>query len=244
MATGGGFAGRKLYTNADENLIECKRPVVINGIVPLVTAQDLADRVVHVELEPIPAYRDETEIEVEFAEAAPCLMGALLDLFVATLAKLPEVRLESLPRMGSFAKLGEAMHQAQGHPPGGFIALYEENRTHSVARGLEASPVASAIRDMADAYQGQGAIVFHGTMKKLLEALDAHRDGGESWPKSARGLGDALRRQSPALAALGIHIDISKAGRAGVPVTIRRELREGCEHRSEAFQGEEKVSGL
>jgi hypothetical protein len=36
--------------------------VVINGIVPLVTAQDLADRVVHVELEPIPEYCDETDM--------------------------------------------------------------------------------------------------------------------------------------------------------------------------------------
>lgn len=242
LATGGGFAGRKLYTNADENLIECKRPVVINGIVPLVTAQDLTDRVVHVELEPIPAYRDETEIEAEFAEAAPSLMGALLDLFVATLANLPEVKPEALPRMGSFAKLGEAMHQAQGHAPGGFIALYEENRTHSVARGLEASPVATAIRGMVDAHQGQGSIVFNGTMKKLLDSLVSHRYEGETWPKSARGLGDALRRQSPALSAVGIHIDIGKAGREGVPVTIKRELRERCEHRLEVFHAEEKNS--
>ncbi|MGZ8248387.1 hypothetical protein [Methylomagnum sp.] len=242
LATGGGFAARKLYTNADETLIECKRPVVINGIVPLVTAQDLTARVVHVELEPIPEYRDETDIEAAFNEAAPAIMGALLDLFVATLAKLPEVKPERLPRMGSFAKLGEAMYQAQGCKPGEFIALYDENRTHSVARSLEASPVATAIQEMVDAHQGQGSIVFSGTMKKLLESLATHREGAESWPKSPRGLGDVLRRQSPALSAVGIHIDIGKSGREGVPVTVKRELRERCEHRSGVFRGEKNFS--
>jgi hypothetical protein len=72
--------------------------------------------------------------------------------------------------------------------------------------------------------------------------LGSRRYGGESWPKSARGLGDVLRRQSPALAAVGVHIDIGKAGREGVLVTIRRELREGCEHRSGSFHGEEKIA--
>ncbi len=231
LATGGGFASRKLYTNADEILIECKRPVVINGIVPLVTAQDLTDRVVHVELEPIQEYRDETEIEAAFTEAAPGILGALLDLFVATLAILPEVKPERLPRMGSFAKLGEAMYQAQGHQPGEFLALYAENRTHSVARGLEASPVATAIREMVDAHRGQANIVFNGTMKGLLESLETHREGAKSWPRSARGLGDVLRRQSPALLAVGIRIDIGKLGRKGVPVTVKREHCERCEHR-------------
>ncbi|MBS1212221.1 MAG: hypothetical protein H6R26_837, partial [Proteobacteria bacterium] len=133
LATGGGFAARTLYTNADETLIECKRPVVINGIVPLVSAQDLTDRVIHMELEPI-EYRDETEIEAGFKEAAPGIFGALLDLFVIALGRLPEVKPARLPRMGDFAKLGEAMMQAQGHEAGAFIRLYEENRQQSVAR--------------------------------------------------------------------------------------------------------------
>jgi hypothetical protein len=42
LATGGGFAARTLFTNGDETLIEAKRPVILNGIVPTVTAQDLS----------------------------------------------------------------------------------------------------------------------------------------------------------------------------------------------------------
>ena len=112
LATGGGFAGRTLYTNADETLIECKRPVVINGIVPVVTAQDLTDRVIHVEMPDITAYREESALITEFEAQASALLGGLLDLFVATLARLSHVKLSHPPRMADFARLGEAMAQA------------------------------------------------------------------------------------------------------------------------------------
>jgi phage/plasmid primase-like uncharacterized protein len=240
LATGGGFAARTLYTNGDETIIECKRPVVINGIAPTVTAQDLADRVIHVEL-PVIEYREETELEAAFAEALPAILGGLLDSFAKTLAKLPEVKLERLPRMGDYARLGEAMMRAQGHEAGKFAALYETNRRDSVARGLDASPVAAAVREMAEASGGR--LVFEGTMKSLLERLKDHRNDAEAWPKSPRGLGDALRRQRPALAQVGIDVTIGKAGREGVNVAVRkREHCEGGERRSEVFTPEKNFS--
>lgn len=234
LATGGGFAARTLYTNSDETLIECKRPVVVNGIVPVVTAQDLTDRVIHAEL-PTIQYREETELEADFERELPSIMGGLLDLFVKTLAVLPTVKLERLPRMADFAKLGEAMMLAQGHAPGEFLRLYEANRRDSIARGLDASPVAAAVRALAEAAGGR--LIFEGTMKRLLDRLKDLRNDAEAWPKSPRGLGDALRRQAPALAEVGIDVKIGKAGRDGVPVTIRkREPREHCELRERRFE--------
>lgn len=240
LATGGGFAARTLYTNADETLIECKRPVVINGVVPLVTAQDLADRVIHAALESI-EYRDETELETAFSEAWPAILGGLLDWFVETLAHLPNVKPQRLPRMGDFAKLGEAMMQAQGHGVGAFLALYSDNRRESVERGLDASSVASAVREMVDAHQGGGA-AFVGTMKALLDRLANHRGTADAWPKSPKGLGGELRRQQSALRTIGIEVVIGKAGREGVSVTIKRELREDRERRLEVFHPEKNFS--
>lgn len=236
LATGGGFAGRTLYTNADETVIEAKRPVMLNGIVPLVTAQDLTDRVVHIELPRIETYRSETELDTDFEQAWPGIVGALLDRFSATLAVLPSIKLPRPPRMADFAKLGEAMLQAQGHPPGAFVALYEANRRDSVARILEASPVAMAIRALADAQHNGTALIFEGTMKQLLDRLSNYREHQEAWPKSPRGLGDALRRQRPALAQIGIEIDIGR-GREGVNVQMRRsgERCERCERHLEVF---------
>ena len=239
LATGGGFAGRTLYTNADETLIECKRPVVINGIVPVVTAQDLTDRVIHVEMPDITEYREESALITEFETQAPALFGGLLDLFVATLARLSHVKLSHPPRMADFARLGEAMAQALGEPEGRFVELFAANRRQSTARSLDASPVGSAIREMADAKLDP--IIFDGTMKRLLDDLEGYRPSGEAWPKTPRGLGDALRRQRPALKTLGITVEIGPAGRAGVPVrVVRYERYERYERRFKGFTAQEK----
>lgn len=224
LATGGGFAGRTLFTNCDETVFEAKRPVMLNGIVPLVTAQDLTDRVVHVALPELASYRPEVAIDAEFEQDAPRIVGGLLDLFVRTLAKLPEVHLPKPPRMADFAALGEAMTLAQGGTAGAFLAIYLANRRESISRSLEASPVARAIRRLVDEYRGADETVWQGNMGALLDRLTSYREGADAWPKSARGLSDAVRRQRPALAQVGVGIDIGAHGRDGVPVTIRRLL--------------------
>jgi hypothetical protein len=231
LATGGGFATRTLYTNTDETIIEVKRPVIINSIPVVVTAQDLTDRVINIELKQIP-YREESEVKAAFEAAYPRMFGALLDLLVKTLAQLPKVKLTKPPRMADFTRLGEAMMQAQGHAPGTFDELFKANRQESAARAMEASPVAVAVREMVDAHQGQSAIVFHGTMKKLLADLAEYRHDTDGWPRSPRGLGDVLKRQSPALAALGINIETSNqvqriGNERGLPVTIRKSVNIG-----------------
>jgi hypothetical protein len=232
LATGGGFAGRTLYTNADETLIEAKRPVMLNGIVPAVTAQDLTDRVIHIDLPELGSYRTETAIDADFERDAPQIIGGLLDLFVETLAALPAVNLPKSPRMPDYAALGEALMRAQGKDAGEFLKLYQDNRADSVARSLEASPVACAVRRLVEDHPKSSiAPAWDETMGKLLDYLGRYRDGADAWPKSARGLGEALRRQRPALSQIGISVDIGKAGKHGVPVTIRaRPTGEHGEH--------------
>jgi hypothetical protein len=228
LATGGGFAGRTLYTNADETLIEAKRPVTLNGIVPLVTAQDLTDRVIHIDLPELETYRTETAIDADFERDAPQIVGGLLDLFVATLAALPAVNLPKPPRMADYAALGEAMLIAQGKPDGDFLRLYQGNRRESVKRSLDSSPVATAVRQLV----ADREYPWTGNWKQLLSDLSGFRDGAEAWPRSPRGLGDALRRQRPALAQVGISIGISPHGRTGVTVTVKRGEnygRDGCD---------------
>jgi hypothetical protein len=240
LATGGGFAARTLHTNSDETIIEVKRPVIVNSIPNVITAQDLTDRAISIELPRI-AYREESELNAEWEKLKPSIFGGLLDLFVKTLEMMPKVKLVNPPRMADFTRLGEAMMQAQGHHPGTFDALYKANRAESIKRALESSPVAVAVRDMVDSHNGLSLLVFTGTMKALLETLDTHKQESHAWPKSPRGLGDVLRRQQPALSSLGIEVEISKPGRQGIIVEIRkREHCERCEHDFEDFSAERK----
>ena len=226
LSTGGGFASRKLFTNAEEEIISAMRPVIINSIPTVATAQDLTDRLVAIDLEPI-KYREDSEINELWNEAKPTIFGALLDLFVRTLEKLPDVKLDNPPRMADFTKLGEAMMQSQGHPSGTFTSLYLANKNESVAKSLESSPVAVAICEMAEKYHGASNLIYNGTMAHLLSELQNNKTYGESLPRSPRGLGDALKRQSPALASYGINITVSNKverinGNRGVNVQIRK----------------------
>lgn len=221
LATGGGHAGRKFYTNDEESIIDVKRPIICNSIPSVLTRQDITDRSITLEL-PRLEYREESEINAAWDCAKPAIFGALLDLFVKTLAKMSKVKLINPPRMADFTRLGEAMSQALGYQSGTFDRLYKANRQEGISRTLEASPVAVAIREMAENHNYKNLPVFNDTMKALLERLEAYKKESHAWPKSPRGLGDIIRRQQPALASLGIDIEISKPGKHGVNVEIRK----------------------
>ena len=221
LSTGGGSATRKFYTNDEENIIDVKRPIIINSIPSVLTAQDVNDRAITLELPRI-AYREESEINAAWDEVKPAIFGCLMDLFVKTLALMPSVKLINPPRMADFTRLGEAMAQALGHPTGTFDTLYKANRSEGISRALEASPVAVAVRELVDEHNGVSLLVFTGTMKALLERLEKYKQESNAWPKSPRGLGDVLRRQQPALTSLGIDIEISKPGKHGVNVEIKK----------------------
>ena len=235
LATGGGFAARKLYTNNEENIIDVKRPIVCNSIPSVLTAQDVTDRAITLELPRI-AYREESEINAAWDKAKPSIFGGLLDLFVLTLAQMPKVVLLSPPRMADFTRLGEAMAQVLNHPAGTFDTLYKANRKEGISRALEASPVAVAVRDLVEEHSGISSTVFNGTMKALLEKLDKFKQESHAWPKSPRGLGDVLRRQQPALSSLGITIEISKPKKDGIHITITKAKGEHSEHGEHGFK--------
>lgn len=226
LATGGGHSSRTLYTNDEETIIEAKRPVVINSIPNVITAQDLTDRSICIELPRI-EYREESEINTAWEIAKPAIFGGLLDLFVKTLENLPKVTLEKPPRMADFTRLGEAMAQAQGFDAGVFDALYRANRAESIANALESSPAALAVCTMVDSDQGGSPTVFHGTVDGLLDRLAQYQRDSNGWPKSAKGLSVILKRQLPALDTLGINITFGSKveridGHRGMPITVKK----------------------
>ena len=210
LATGGGYASRRFYTNDEENIIAVKRPVIVNSIPNVITAQDLTDRAVHIEAPRI-GYREETEINKAWEIDKPIIFGGLMDLFVSTLAGLDAVKLNNPPRMSDFTRLGESMAQSLGYDDGHFTTLYKANRLDGLSRSIEASPIAVALTELVDSHRGD-LQVFHGTAKRLLDTLSSRRDGDQrdGWVKSARGLTESIKRQQPALKEIGIDVSFGR----------------------------------
>ena len=167
LATGGGFAVRQLYTDQDEVLFDAARPVILNGIEEIVTRPDLTDRAVFLTLEPIPEERrrPEQELWAAFDAERPRLLGVLLDAVVEGLKRLPETRLEKLPRMADFALWATACETALW-PAGTFWAAYRGNRDEAVEGVIEADPVAAAVRALMAT-----RTEWTGTASELLGAL-------------------------------------------------------------------------
>jgi hypothetical protein len=214
LATGGGFAVRQLYTDQDEVLFDAARPVILNGIEEIVTRPDLADRAVFLTLQPIPEEhrRPEQELWDAFDAERPRVLGVLLDAVVVGLKRLPETRLEKLPRMADFALWATACETALW-PTGTFWSAYCSNRDEAVEGVIDADPIATAVRAVMAT-----RTVWTGTASNLLGALaDVAGERvakAKTWPDSPRALAGRLRRAASFLRKIGIEVVFKKEGRA------------------------------
>jgi hypothetical protein len=214
LATGGGSAGRQLYTDQDEVLFNASRPVILNGIEDIVSRPDLADRALFLTLDPIPEDRRQSEAELwsAFEIERPRILGALLDGVSEGLRRLPETHLPALPRMADFALWASACETAFWKP-GTFWLAYCHNRDEAVADVIEADPIASSVVAFMAAQT-----VWTGTATDLLGALE--RVAGEretksqNWPKSPEALGGRLRRAATNLRKIGVEVEFVKKGRS------------------------------
>jgi hypothetical protein len=121
--------------------------VILNGIEDIVARPDLADRAVFLTLEPIPEERrrPEAELWAAFEAERPRILGVLLDAVVQGLKRLPETRLEKLPRMADFALWATACETALW-TTGTFWLAYSGNRDEAVEGVIDADPIAAAVR--------------------------------------------------------------------------------------------------
>ncbi len=211
LATGGGFATRELYSDADEVIFDAQRPVILNGIGELATQSDLLDRTLVVNLPSIGETERRTERDLwrQFEAARPLILGALLESVSVALRNLPHVQLSALPRMADFAEWVSASEPALDCHQGAFMAAYSANRKAANELPLEASPIATPLLELADTR-------FEGTATELLAALSGSVDESvtrrKGWPANGQVLSTELRRLAPNLRAAGIDVEF-KPGR-------------------------------
>ena len=224
LATGGGFAVRQLYSDQDEVLFDAARPVILNGIEEIVTRPDLADRAVFLTLEPIPEKnrRPEAELWAAFEAEHPRLLGVLLDAVVEGVRRLPDIRLEKLPRMADFALWATACETALW-PTGTFSVAYLGNREDAVESVIDADPIATAVRTLMAKRTG-----WTGTASDLLVVLSKlvgdRSVSSKNWPDTPRALSGRLRRAATFLRKIGIEVGFGREGQARTrTITIAAE---------------------
>ena len=212
-ATGDGDVKRSLFTDGDLFVFQFKRVVILNGIDVGSVRDDLADRLVTVDLHRI----DETErardddLTQRWQDALPDILGGLLDLTTRVLEVLPGIHLDRAPRMADFAHVLAAVDRIQGSDG---LARYRDQAGALASDAVASDPVLSA---MAEAVPGP----WEGSSADLLERLEETLPEGrppKEWPKSARVLTSLLKRRAPSLRRLGWTVEqLDKRTEGGKP---------------------------
>jgi hypothetical protein len=216
LATGGGFATRELYSDDAEALFDFQKPVLVTGIEELAVRGDLLDRSLLVYLPPVGEEdrRPEEELWIAYGQARPRLLGALLEAVAVGLRRLPQVRLDRLPRMADYTRWAYAAAPGLQLDPDVFLAAYRDNREAANELALEASPVAREVRGLVEA---EGA--WLGTASELLAALNRRvpPEGrpARGWPTTPRALSNGLRRVQPNLRQVAIVVVFRREPQTG-----------------------------
>jgi hypothetical protein len=212
LATGGGFAVRKLYTNNEEAIFHATRPIILNGISQVATRGDLLDRAIVVTLPPIPDDRrkDEKTFWGDFDASHPRILGAFLDAVVVGLRRLPHVHLDRKPRMADFAMWGVATEPACPWSDPVFFDLYASNRKDAIEATLDGDHLVDAIKLL---------VPWEGTASELLQAVNLKAPDSvtkqKDWFSRPRQVSDALRRLAPGLRRIGIDVQFSRQAHTG-----------------------------
>ena len=221
IATGGGSIKRKLYSDSDEIIINACNPILINGIVPIITASDLSDRAIRIKLPKLDSDSriENTKINADFEAAQQSIFSGILDVFSGALSEIDNISLTEKPRMMSYAILGEAINKHLGLD-WTFTKDYILMRQNLLIQAAQNSSGAMAIVKMAKAIKQP----FNGTYKGLLHQLNLNYSPSfksDDWPKTPRALSAVIARFTPGLEALGIEITVGGHTSKGNMLSIK-----------------------
>lgn len=234
-ATGDGMVRRKLYTDDEVSVLAYRRAVILTSIDAGALRGDLADRLVRVELGRIDPARRRTDADLaaRYEAARPRLLGALLDLLAAALAELPHVQLDTLPRMADFARVVAAVDAVTGMDG---LRRYLALGAELAEDVIDADPVADAVRNFT-----RDQKVWTGTTKDLLKEISPD-PVPKGWPRNAHALSGALRRDAPALRAVGVTVTYHRRNANGRTHTLEWVGRDGGDDHDDLGQGSSVVA--
>lgn len=239
LSTGGGYTKRQLYSDDNEVVHILFRPSIINGISEPSHQPDLLDRVLLIELDPLPNENrlSEMELETQFYNDLPYLFYGCIDLFSECLVELPSVRTTNLPRLTEYSRMGISLEKVLNLPAGEFLKTFFDNDKEKVERMLLEDELGGAIykrflrlvrlKDIGPQRYETDNLFLQGTATELIEKIFSEGRGksniGKYGPSGPRAFSIQLRKIEPALKAIGINVNRPPRGPGGIRV-IRLEM--------------------
>ena len=216
LSTGGGLAGRKLYTDDEEAFVAAKRPVIMNGIDAIATRGDLLDRSIVIELHRMPEEKRirERDLEKKIIQLQPLILGLVLDATVMGLRMEKEINFLNLPRMADFAAWVIACEPALPWTEGEFMEVYRQANEDAMIDLLESDTFADAVIKLVN--EREEIELPPTNLWRVLNSTGGidERHFPLGWPRSPKGIKNKLTRIAPALRNHGIGVEFSRSSKS------------------------------
>ncbi|MFO7958727.1 MAG: hypothetical protein R6X33_16680 [Candidatus Brocadiia bacterium] len=227
VATGSGQATRRYYTDNELAVVQVRQPVILNGIEVAGLGEDLMDRAIVLSCPPVDEARTEADLWQQAREAAPRILGALLDAAAVALKNRASISIPAhrRPRMLDFATWVKAAEPYLRQVPVwrdlDFLEVYAANRRQASDEVLEADPLGALLLKLA------GERRWKGSASELLDTLEGMLEDecgpdratrimrGKRWPSAPHVLGARLQRLVPQLKAAGVSARRGRSGSSG-----------------------------
>lgn len=220
ISTGGMRSGRTLYTDASTTSIPVRGCLSITAIDPGKLKPDFMDRIISVEVKPIPGgvFRTPGEVMREFDRMHGEILGGLFDLAVQVLANLDRVRTTMqrnrvrVARMADFSYILATLDQVMGTD--GFATFMRERDENQAEIANNDTFTLTLISLINDRDKGEG-VTF--TPTELLAALNAQfrTDAADiyartpkGWPENPAYMSRQIKLQSIPLRNAGYVVEL------------------------------------
>lgn len=221
LATGGGIAVRKLYTNGELHVMSFARPFVINGISGYANRPDLLERGIPIRLQPLGEENRKTEGEIlaELKDVLPDVLGALYDAVSLALRNFADTEPPRNLRMADAAQWLMSAEPALKLPPGTLVQAIVNAQDDVFVDRINNESLVIKLRQFTPDQP------FEGYIGDLFAAIDAAQD--PNLPKTPAHLSSQLTRLRPAMAKAGISVEFLAKDRGGRKVRIIAEALDG-----------------
>ena len=227
VVTGGSVTKRENYTDEDLVRVNFQGCVAINGINQVVTRPDLLDRSVVFMLERISSEnrRSKQEIEQQFSEALPKILGGIFSAISKAIAIYETFTLKNLPRLADYFKWGCSIALALGYSEEAFIEAYyanvKMNQETAIDNNLLAKSICIFMEKIQQGKEWSGLVsILHGKLKEILMGENYRLDS--TFPSAPNKLLPKINEIRSDLEGVGIFIE-EKRNSSGKKVVITKK---------------------
>jgi hypothetical protein len=219
--TGAGQEKRALYTDDEPIIRFFRRCIMLNGVNLPTTQGDLLNRTILHPTEPSIDRRTEQDLNTEFSNDLPVILGGFLDSVAIALKIKSSMKPSKLFRLADFTEWGAVLAIALGSSSEEFIIAMDENLESQNTADIENNPVADAFLAYCETLSkestteenpdvNQPSYVFTMVTAKARE-MEINTKS-KRWPTATCHFTKKLNNSKNAIMAFGWNFDIIPRG--------------------------------